>query len=145
MEFNTVKDKQKKMEDGAWFQLNCDPDGKARVLCSTLKNPDFRKSHQANEHAFRKRHRIAPNRELSDEQWTKILSESAYGTIVKDWEGIFLDGEELEFSKTNFRKVFTELWAVKEEVLAIAGLDEFDGVAVEEVVEKNSDAPSDGS
>lgn len=56
---------------------------------------------------FREKYKLPQAEALTARQREVIWREAYYGTVVRDWKGIVLDGTPMEFSPANFRTLMT--------------------------------------
>lgn len=56
---------------------------------------------------FREKYKLPLDQPLTAKNREAIWREAYYGTVAKDWRGISLDGQPLDFTAANFRKLMT--------------------------------------
>jgi hypothetical protein len=105
---------KKHAEEGKWFDLE---DG-GSVLVARYGNPSW----TAELVRLRKPHLAAIRMNtLSDEIITEIAVKSMAKTILLDWKGISIDGEDFHYSREHAEQLLTDFPEFREAIAIIAG------------------------
>lgn len=121
---------------GVWL----DQPGGGRLLVARMDNPKYKAYIQQ---ARKKRHRRG---NVTDEQTKEILKEAVAHTILLDWEGVKVNGKEVEYSPQYAIQVFDALPSFLDQVINIAYEEEhFREDEITDVVEQLSPLSSGSS
>lgn len=133
MDVNKELKKQEVMDAGVWVDLSSG----GKILVATIYQEVFRKKYQAVESRHRKLHKIRKDKDLPEELGLKVLVESTYGTVIKDWSGIEKDGKALEFNKENYQFLMENIYSFRRDVSTHIGDDAIFDQEDREVAEGN--------
>lgn len=149
MDISREFSKQEARERGTWIKLEPEkPDAEAAaLLIADWRTGKFSKQYEVELAMAHRRNNIPKTKDLPTELLSEVASRAMFGTLVKDWRGVYEDGKAYPFTLDNFVRLMRDLAVMRLKVQALLREDDLfqDLEGVDQELVGNSSAPSAGS